>query len=225
MIKTTLAALAFAAALAPASPAHAWGKWMGDVSACPAPEKQSFMNSMKKDSPYCTPRGGCAAGRHRVELIDSSGFEFFVCVKEGVQPPPVALKLECEAPERLAYRNPLERSGAFCAAAKRKCAGTHTLESDKDTHGLSISKCSGGAGAAPKYQASHAQEKLTCPEPESVAQRKDASGAVVQFCAPGAVKDDYKFSHQMACGQGRREHSIDDYTTDPAYPRQRRACQ
>src|SRR5437764_653622 len=95
-------------ALTICGPAFAWGSWMGDAKKpCPAPEKPSFMHTIKKDSPYCSPRGGCGPGRHREKLIDSSGFDFDVCADAGRTPPPIAVKLTCDAPERLAYRNPL----------------------------------------------------------------------------------------------------------------------
>src|SRR5438105_9621750 len=104
LARSLLAAGAFASLLFAARSAYAWGRWMGEVTGCPAPEKQSFMNSVRKDSPYCSLWGKCGAGWYRVELIDLAGFDFSVCVKEGVQPFLVAMKVVCAGPERLAYR-------------------------------------------------------------------------------------------------------------------------
>jgi hypothetical protein len=221
-MKLALAASLALLAAAPA-PARAWGRWLGDTAACPAPEKQNFMHPGKKDTPYCAPRGKCGPDRKRVELIDSSGWDFSVCVNASVTPPPIALKITCPEGERVAYRNPLERSGAFCAAVKGKCAEGHALAKDKDVHGFSTSSCGKGAPAGASPASSHAQA-ASCAEPEIVAHRKNEEGKDATFCAPGPVKDNYKFSHQMACAKGRHEGSILDYTTDPAEGRSRRAC-
>src|SRR5262249_7211098 len=152
-------------------------------------------------TPYCAPRGKCGPNRQRVELIDSSGWDFSVCVNSGVQPPPIALKITCPQGERLAVRNPLERSGAFCAAIKNTRAAGHAVATDKDLHGFATFSC--GKGATANAPAARREGPANCPEPEMVAHRKNEEGKDATYCAPGPVKDDYKHSVQTRCANGR----------------------
>jgi hypothetical protein len=195
--------------------AHAGGYWLGKRTECAAPEKQRYMGVKDKTDPYCAPVGkGCATGRQRIVLTDSNGEVLPVCADARAKVPRESPQ-RCSAPEQPGYSDPLERLGFWCVAKHEKgkdtCAGGRKLSPTRDRYGISVAVCRDGTPdkTTPVGTSSTSSAPLRCPEPEAMAyypEMNPVSGELTQkpYCAPGAIKDNYKFSYQKSCGKDRR---------------------